>query len=217
MGLIRAVWEMSGVLAASGAVLYHRLWRCGGGAIFVKQHLSHARHLHDDDPSCLASGAALSGGAGLAASRGEGPLHLKCRLLRLRLYGPVFLTWFAVVMAVVGARFNSLLGGSAIRPTGNAHYFLPVLRSPPFLSVGILGGTLAVYLYAELLSSENYPKVRNWLEERLKFDSTRLASTRLDSRTAGAFILVIGEANLFGCSIDSLVDCLFIRPPLFVG
>ena len=152
---------MSGVLAASGGLLYHRLWRCGGGAanFFVKQHLNNARHMHEDDPSCIASSAAVTGGAGLAASAGEGPLHLKCRLLRLKLYGPVFVTWYFVVLLVTGARFNSLLGGSAIRPTGNAHYFLPVFKSPPFVSVGILGATLAVLLYAELLSAENHPKV----------------------------------------------------------
>ena len=95
----------------------------------------------------------------MAASAGEGPLHYKCRLLRLRLYGPVFGTWYGVIMVVLGCRFNSLLGGSAIRPTGNAHYFLPVFKSPPFVSVGLLGASLAVVLYAELLAAENHPKV----------------------------------------------------------
>jgi hypothetical protein len=45
-------------------------------------------------------------------------------------------------VAALGARFNSLLGGSAIRPFQDAHYFLAVLNSPPFLAAAVSFSTL---------------------------------------------------------------------------
>ena len=52
-----------------------------------------------------------------------------------------------------------MLGGSAIRPAHDAHYFLPVLKSAPFLAVATAGASLAVWLMAELLDAEARPQV----------------------------------------------------------
>lgn len=121
VSLFRGIWELSGVFVGCGGILYTRLWKCG----------------HPECcPSCIASSSSISAGQGLAGS-GCGPVHLKCRLLRARLYLPIFGMWWFVIIAVIGARFNSLLGGSAIRPANDAYYFLAVMRSSPFLGVAV--------------------------------------------------------------------------------
>ena len=106
-GLLALVWELSGVLALCAAVLFARLWHCG---------------LHEDDPSCIADSTALASG-----SRGKDP-HRRCRHLRLRLYVPVFVAYWCGIILAIGARFNSILGGSAIRPTNDNHYFGAVMN-----------------------------------------------------------------------------------------
>ena len=68
--LVRTAWELSGVVVCCGGVLYQRLWRCGYA---------------DECPSCVAGSAAVTAGQG-RAGMGDGPAHLRCRLLRARLY-----------------------------------------------------------------------------------------------------------------------------------
>lgn len=56
-------------------------------------------------------------------------------------------------MSRVGARLNSLLGGSAINPAGGG-YFLKVLRSPPMVAAILVTAGLSVWLYATLTRAE---------------------------------------------------------------
>jgi hypothetical protein len=119
---------LSGVFVGCGGVLYARLWKCGPPECC---------------PSCIASSSSISAGQGLAGN-GCGPVHLKCRLLRARLYVPIFATWWFIIIMVIGARFNSLLGGSAIRPANDAYYFLAVMRSSPFLGVAVINLILMI-------------------------------------------------------------------------
>jgi hypothetical protein len=145
VNLFRGIWELSGVFVACGGILYSRLWKCD-----VQNP--------ENCPSCIASSSTISAGQGLAGN-GCGPYHLKCRLLRARYYLPIFITWWFMIIGVIGARFNSLLGGSAIRPANDAYYFFSVLKSSPFIGVATLGATLSVWLMAELLDAEQKPQV----------------------------------------------------------
>jgi len=145
ISLFRGIWELSGVFVGCGGLMYTRLWKCD-----VQNP--------ECCPSCIASSSSISAGQGLAGN-GCGPVHLKCRLLRARLYMPIFCTWWILIIIVIGSRFNSLLGGSAIRPANDAYYFLSVLRSSPFVGVATIGATLSVWLMAELMDAEAKPQV----------------------------------------------------------
>lgn len=142
-GFVSSIWELSGVLFGCAFLIYSRLYKCG--------------HL-DDDPSCIA-GQSADHQHGMASAA-----HRHCRRLRLRLYGPVFVGWFCAIIGAIGVRFNSLLGGSAIRPAGGQHYFSLVVRSGPMLAAALTGATGAVLLYAELLASEARPRARRMLQ-----------------------------------------------------
>jgi hypothetical protein len=80
------------LLLCAGFVLYQRLWKCGPIS-------------PDQCASCVASGAAVASGQG-RASLGEGPAHLRCRLLRARVFAPVFGVWWLTLIVAITLRFN---------------------------------------------------------------------------------------------------------------
>jgi len=166
--MLRAAWELSGVCGVCALALHRQLWRCHGAP--------------SSCPSCVASGAAVAAGT-QRAGFGDGPAHLRCRLLRARLFAPTFGAWWLMSVFVAGLRFNAVLGGSCIRPVQDAHYFLKVLQSTPFLAAATVVGTVAVLLMSELLDAENHPQVVAMLHRlALEMEHDEMARVQLEQR-----------------------------------